>query len=348
MQLVAPPPGSPFRTRAAAFARRIQDLFPKETYVMRLLTLALALLVALPVTTPAHAQDKLTLILDWFVNPNHGPIVIAQERGYFADQGLEVEVIAPADPSAPPKMVAAGKADLALSYQPQLHLQVAEGLPLVRVGTLIASPLNCLLVLDSSPIKSIAELKGAKIGFSVAGVEEALLAAIFRPHGFGLDDVELINVNWSLGPSVMSGQVDAVLGAYRNFELNQMDIEGQPGRCFFLEEEGVPPYDELIYVANADTRNDDAILRFLRATELATQYIVNHPDESWEIFKSTSAELDDELNKRAWADTLPRFALRPSAVDSARYAGFEAFLAESGLIDTVRPVSELAIDLGAE
>jgi putative hydroxymethylpyrimidine transport system substrate-binding protein len=145
----------------------------------------------------------------------------------------------------------------------------------------------------------------------------------------------------------MSGQVDAVIGAFRNFELNQMDIEGVKGRCFYPEEEGLPSYDELIYVANADDRDDDAIARFLTATELATQYIVNHPEKSREIFAATSKELQDELNTRAWADTLPRFALRPAALDAGRYARFEAFLKESGLIDSINPVSDIAIDLGA-
>ena len=141
---------------------------------MRLIALAAALLLA----TPAMAQDKMTVILDWFVNPDHGPIVIAEEKGFFADEGLEVEVIAPADPADPPKMVAAGRAELGVSYQPQLHLQVHEGLPLVRVGTLVATPLNCLLVLQDGPVEQIADLKGRKIGFSVAGVEEALLQAV--------------------------------------------------------------------------------------------------------------------------------------------------------------------------
>lgn len=311
---------------------------------MRLAALAAALLIA----APAAAQDKMTALLDWFINPNHGPLIIAHERGLFADAGLEVEIIAPADPSAPPKMVAAGQADLAISYQPQLHLQVAEGLPLIRVGTLIASPLNCLLVLEDGPVKTIADLKGGKIGFSVAGVEEALLVSILAQEGMTLQDVELVNVNWSLSPALMSGQVDAVLGAYRNFELNQMDIEGVAGKCFFVEEQGVPPYDELIYVANSETLNTEMLKRFLRATELATQYIVNHPEESWDIFRGTSTELDDELNKRAWRDTLPRFALRPAALDAARYAGYEAFLSEAGLIEGIRAVSDLAIDLGAE
>ncbi|MGF1630318.1 MAG: ABC transporter substrate-binding protein [Kiloniellaceae bacterium] len=298
-------------------------------------------------TAPAAANDKLTLVLDWFVNPDHGPIVIAQERGYFAEQGLEVEVIAPADPSDPPKMVAAGRADLAVSYQPQLHLQVHEGLPLMRVGTLVATPLNCLLVLRDGPIETLADLKGRRIGFSVAGVEEALLGAMLAPHDVTLEDIELINVNWSLSPALMSRQVDAVIGAFRNFELNQLEIEGVAGRCFYPEEEGVPAYDELIYVANPETMDEGQIARFLAATEKATQYIVNHPEASWEIFSGTARELQDELNARAWQDTLPRFALRPAALDAGRYARFEAFLLQAGLIGEAFAVERLAQEVVA-
>ena len=298
-------------------------------------------------TTSALAADKLTLILDWFANPNHGPIIVAEANGYFAEQNLEVEIIAPADPADPPKLAAAGKADLALSYQPQLHLQVHEGLPLVRVGTLIATPLNCLLARDDGTAESIGDLEGKKIGFSVAGVDEALLEAVFAPHGYGLDDVELVNVNWSMSPSLMSKQVDAVIGAYRNFELNQMKLEGVPGRCFYLEEEGLPPYDELIYVANPEHLDPDAAARFLAATEKAAQFIVNHPEESWRTFAATSAELSDELNRMAWFDTISRFALRPSALDEGRYRRFEEFLFEAGLVPSISDPSALAVDLTA-
>jgi len=311
---------------------------------MKLFSTTAALILA---AAPAFSQDKMTLLLDWFVNPDHGPIIVAQEKGYFAEQDLEVEVIAPADPSDPPKLVAAGRAELAISYQPQLHLQVHEGLPLKRVGTLVATPLNCLLVLEDGPIETPADLKGKKIGFSVGGVEEAVLQSVLGTHGVGLDDVELVNVNFSLSPSLMSGQVDAVIGAFRNFELNQMDIEGVAGKCFFVEEEGLPPYDELIYVANPDKMDADMIARFLAATEKATQYIVNHPEDSWEIFSATSTELQDELNDRAWDDTIPRFALRPAAFDAGRYAAYEQFLFEAGLIPSVNPVEKLAIDVTA-
>jgi putative hydroxymethylpyrimidine transport system substrate-binding protein len=311
---------------------------------MKITTLTAVLSLA---ASPLMADDKMTVLLDWFINPDHGPIIVAQEKGYFSEQDLEVEIIAPADPSDPPKLVAAGHADLAISYQPQLHLQIHEGLPLKRVGTLVATPLNCLLALADGPIKTPADLAGKKVGFSVGGVEEAVLGSILRHHGLSLDDIELINVNWSLSPSLMSGQVDAVIGAYRNFELNQMEIEGVEGKCFFVEEEGLPSYDELIYVANPETMDKDMIARFLAATEKATQYIVNHPQDSWDVFSGTSAELQDELNAKAWIDTVPRFALRPTAMDQGRYAAFEAFLYEAGLIPSKNPVSKIAIDVTA-
>ena len=307
--------------------------------------LRLTLLFLLLTSSNLAAKDKMTLLLDWFINPDHGPIVIAKEKGYFSDQNLEIEIIAPADPSAPPKLVAAGQADLAVSYQPQLHLQLTQGLPLIRVGTLVATPLNCLLVLENGPIKTPQSLSGKKIGFSVAGVEEILLSAILGKYGVKLEDVELVNVNFSLSPSLMSGQVDAVIGAFRNFELNQMKIENVPGKCFFLEEEGVPPYDELIYVANSKNIDKEKIRKFLKATELATQFIINNPEESWKIFASTSKELDDQLNRMAWADTIPRFALRPPAFDAGRYLEFQDFLLQNKLINKALPISKIAIDV---
>ena len=314
---------------------------------MRKHLLSACLLGLALVSGQAAAADKMTVLLDWFVNPDHGPLILAEEKGYFSDVGLEVEIVAPADPSAPPKLVAAGQAELAISYQPQLHLQIAGGLPLLRVGTLVATPLNCLLILENGPIKTPADLKGKKIGFSVAGVEEALLVTILSRYGVSLDDVELINVNFSLSPALMSKQVDAVIGAFRNFELNQMDIENVPGRCIYIEEEGVPAYDELIYVANPDRMDRDMLARFMRATELATQYIINNPEESWEVFAATSKELQNELNRRAWRDTLPRFALRPAAFDAGRYLAFQDFLAEAGLISETVPISRIAVDVTA-
>ncbi len=295
---------------------------------------------------PALAQDELTLLLDWFVNPDHAPLIVAERGGYFEKHGLAVEMIEPADPNDPPKLVAAGKADLAVSYQPQLHIQVAEDLPLARIGTLVATPLNSLVVLADGPIETLADLKGKTVGYSVGGFETALLGAMLAEADLTMEDVALVNVNFSLSPSLISGQTDAVIGAFRNFELNQMEIVGEPGRAFYPEEHGVPPYDELILVARNDRLDDPRFERFLRAVEEATIFLMNHPEEAWAMFVGTDPELDDDLNRKAWADTLPRFALRPAALDAGRYRRFAAFMKEAGLIESTPPVARYAVELG--
>ena len=308
-------------------------------------SIATLLIITLIYSSNVLANEKVTLLLDWFINPDHGPIIIANEKGIFKEEGLEIEIIPPANPADPPKLVAAGKADIAISYQPQLHMQVHEGLPVTRVGTLVATPLNCLLVLEDGPIKTLSDLKDKKIGYSISGMEQALLSAILKKAKINKNDVEYINVNWSLSPSLMSKQVDAVIGAYRNFELNQMKIEGVKGRCFYIEEEGVPPYDELIFIVNNKNINKHMLIKFLDSIEKATQYIINHPKESWEIFSNYSKELNNDLNEMAWYDTIPRFALRPAALDKRRYERFENFLYEEGLIKDKFSFEKMAIEI---
>ena len=313
-----------------------------EVTLVRVLLLALALTFS---SGPALALEKLTVMLDWFVNPDHGPIIVAQQMGYFAAAGLEVTIIAPSDANDPPKLVAAGRADLAISYQPQLYLLVAEGLPLKRVGTLVATPLNSLVVLADGPIKSIADLKGKRIGFSVAGFEETMLSAMLKKHGLTLRDVQLVNVNFALTAAMLSGQVQGVIGAFRNFELTELEQLGKAGRAFLPEEHGVPAYDELIVVAHKDKTNDPRIRAFLNAIELGVQYMHNHPAEAWAAFVRHDRDLDDALNKRAWADTLPRFAHSPAAFDRARYERFAQFLVQEGLIKQALPVEQYAVEV---
>jgi putative hydroxymethylpyrimidine transport system substrate-binding protein len=308
----------------------------------------LAIISAILIAPAANAQQKFTVLLDWHVNPDHGPLFVALERGYYKAAGLDVDLIAPSDPNDPPRLVAAKKGDVAISYQPQLHIQASKGLPLARIGTLVATPLTTLVVLRDGPIKSIADLKGKRIGYSVGGFEEALLTAMLGKHGLTLKDVTLVNVNFSLSPSLMAGQVEAVIGAYRNFELNQMDIAKRPGRAFYPEENGVPPFDELIYVAHRDNLGDKRLLAFLGAVEQGVQYLLNYPEESWKLFiKGREKELDDELNRRAWRDTVPRFAASPAALDTQRYKRFAEFLLAHKVIDKTPPVSSYAVDLGA-
>lgn len=310
---------------------------------MKKFLLSAAILAA---SQTALANEKISVMLDWFVNPDHAALIVAEQKGFFDKHGLDIELIEPADPSMPPKLVAAGKADMAVDYQPQLHMQISEGLPLMRIGTLVSTPLNSLIVLESSGIEGLADLKGKTIGYSVSGFEQNLLTAMLASVDLTPEDVSWVNVNWSLSPSLMSGQVDAVFGAYRNFELNQMSLEGHPGKAFYPEEHGVPSYDELVLVVHKDNVTEQKYDAFLSAIEEATVYTINHPEAAWEAFLSYKPkELDNELNRLAWRDTLPRLALRPRALDNHRYQRMAEFLQSYGMVDTIPELSTYAVEL---
>ena len=290
-------------------------------------------LFTLSLTSNVNASsEKITIGLDWFINPDHAPLIIAKKRNFFKDLNLDVEMIEPADPNDPPKLVAAGKLDIAISYQPQLHIQVDQGLPVARIGTLVSVPLNSLVVLRDGPIKKISDLRGKKVGFSVGGFEEALLSGMLQKYNLNISDVELVNINFSLSPSLIAKKVDAVIGAFRNFELNQMDIVNKPGRAFYPEEHGVPTYEELIYIANQKNKNNPIFDKFFNAIQKATLTIINDPVSTWKDFSSFRKGLDDELNKRAYKDTISRFALRPQAHDLKTYKNFGKFLKNKGII----------------
>jgi len=312
----------------------------REARALGAVTLCLVVVLLSAIT--ATAADKLTVVLDWFVNPDHAPLVIAKEGGYFAKHDLDVDLIAPADPSAPPRLVAAGQADIAIDYQPSLMLQVKEGQPLVRFGTLVASPLNCLIVLKDGPVKSLADLKGKKIGYSVASFQDAYLGTILKSAGLTPADVTLVDVNFNLVTALLSGQVDAAIDGYRNVELIQLGIEGKPGIAWYPEDYGVPPYDELIYVTSEKLKNDPRLPRFLAAIEEATAFLEAHPDDALAIFVKAHPDLNDELNRRSFAATLPFFAKKPAALDAARYDRFAAFLKETKLLDNIPPIESYA------
>lgn len=309
-----------------------------------LLAAAIAIFISLNASA-VHAADKLTVMLEWFVNPDHAPLVIAARKGYFKAAGLEVELVPPADPSTVPRLVSAGQADIGVHYQPNLYLDRAAGLPLKRIGTLVETPLNTVTVLADGPIRSLKDLRGKKIGFSVTGFEDAMLKRMLESEGLTLEDVELVNVNFALSPSLIGGKVDATLGGFRNFELTQMRIEGHEGRSFFPEEYGVPIYDELIFVTRDDLSTDPRLPRFLEAVEQAAIFLTNHPDDAWKIFIAAYPNLDDALNRQAFTDTLPRFAKRPAALDRGRYQRFGEFMQASGLFSHALPVEDLALEI---
>jgi putative hydroxymethylpyrimidine transport system substrate-binding protein len=309
---------------------------------MKRLALTLAALV---IASPAFAADKLTVLLDWYVNPDHAPLIVAQEGGYFAKHDLDVDLQVPSDASAGPRLVAAGRADVAISYQPDLMLQTKEGVPVVRFGTLIDSPLNCLMVLKDGPVKELADLKGKTIGFSISSFQQAYLNAILGTVGLSATDVKSVNLNFNLVPPLLAHQVDAVMDGYRNVELIQLEAEGHPVQAWFPEEHGVPAYDELIYEAARDKVNDPRLPRFLAAIGEATAFIKEKPDEALALFLKSHKDIDNDLTRKQFAATVQYFPDDPGELNKARYLGFAGFLTMNGLLEKQPPLDTFAVEL---
>jgi putative hydroxymethylpyrimidine transport system substrate-binding protein len=291
----------------------------------------------------AATTQKFSLLLDWFVNPDHAPLFAAKYIGAFDRAGLDVDLIAPTDPDLPPKLLAAGKADAALSYQTQLYLLVDQGLPVRRTGTLVNKPLNTLTALGGRGIKKIADFKGKKIGYSVAGVEDVLIATMLASAGLKLSDVTLVNVNFALVTSLMSHEVDGVIGTYRTYEDIQLQQAGLNPIIFFPEDYGVPPSDELIIMSNASGVDDPRLPAFLGAVQEGAGYLVKHPEEIWTKFLKDQPTLNDKLDKTSWFTLPPYFAQDPFYLDEPRYTDYRDFMLKNGLIKKSLPLDQYAV-----
>ncbi|WP_312060638.1 ABC transporter substrate-binding protein [Pantoea septica] len=307
--------------------------------VMLMLT---ALLIA--AAAPAQAAQKVRLLLDWFVNPNHAAIFAAKESGAFTRQGLEVEMIAPADSASVPLLLAAGKADLAVGYQPQLYTLVDKGVPAIRVGTLIGQPLNTLTALKSSDIHQLKDFEGKTLGYAIPGFEDVAIQTMLRSAGVDVDKVKLINLNMDAASALLSHKISGAMTIYRNYELLELKQQGAETLTFRPEDHGVPAYDELILLANAGTAaTDPRIGKFLHGLNEGVAYLRAHPEAVWQAFIRAYPELNTPLNHQAWQATLPLFASDAGRFDAARYQAFARYMLDNKLIGQIAPMSRYSL-----
>lgn len=295
--------------------------------------------------SPAFAADSLTVILDSPVNPNHAPIFIAKEMGYFKSRNLEISIVAPEKIQS---AVAKNPHEIALISQPQLHMENDKGAGLVRIGTLIEMPLDAVIVLTDGQIGTPTDLKGHKIGHIKEDSASLFLPLILQNHNLVAKDVELIALESDPAGALLSGKVDAIISGWRNMQLSQIALSGRPARSFnFEEEENIPAYDQLVFAVPASGVKNPALPEFIAAIEQATMYLINHPRESWGFFIAGRPQANTEINRLMWRDVPLRFNLATGALDRNRYAYMAAFLKEQRMVKSVPPLKQYAVELPA-
>ncbi len=306
-------------------------------HLIRICLLPTILMTAImPLQAADEPLKKVAIGVDWFANPNHGPVIVALEKGYFAEEGLDVTVLPPENTLDNVTMVLDGRVAIGMSTQPRTLIGIAEGKPLAVIGTLIPIPLNIILAIDGGPIKSIQDLKGKRIGYAdSATTERDLLRISLAAHGIPMSDVKMVDVGFSMVPEMLAGKVDALTDAYRNFEPIQVIEAGKKPLVINIEAGAVPAYSELIYIVDKRKADPDVIRKFLTAVERGVRSIAEDPEATWELFIGYDPKLNTDLNKRSWNATVPLFALRPGLIDMKRYERFAGFLAEHKMIDRV-------------
>jgi putative hydroxymethylpyrimidine transport system substrate-binding protein len=279
--------------------------------VLTVLALALAACGEKKETTAPSAtgSQSLTLMLDWFPNADHVGIYQALSEGDFSRAGLNVHVQVPSDPALPLKLVAAGKADIAITYEPELLLARNQDLPLVSVAAIVQKPLTSIVSVGSKQIRTPANLRGKRVGDAGIPYQHAYLTTILAHARVPVSSVREINVGSNLVPAMLSGRVDATLGAYWNYEAIQLAQEGKRPNVIRMDQVGVPSYDELILVVRKATltQRGDEIRRFVQALGRGYESVRNDPQTAVQNLVHMNPGLDPKLQLASVRATLPAF-----------------------------------------
>jgi putative hydroxymethylpyrimidine transport system substrate-binding protein len=327
---------------------------PRTTAVaLALALIALALALAAcgeksESATGGGEKQALSLALDFYPNPDHAGIYMAQKRGFFEEAGLDVSISSPSDPSAPLKLVASGDSDLAITYEPEVVLAHERELPVVAIAALVNRPLTSLIWLRSSGIRGVADLKGKTVAYAGIPYQEAFLRTILNRAGVNPETVKPVNVGFGLLPALVGGSAQAMLGGYSNVEGVDLQQRGKAPVITPVDQLGVPTYDELVLVANrSELEADPEPFRlFIAALERGTEAAVAQPAAATEAITEANHDLEPKLTEAETKATLPLLAAREGNrpfgyMNPAQWEEFAAWMRDEELTTGLPSASEL-------
>jgi putative hydroxymethylpyrimidine transport system substrate-binding protein len=289
-------------------------------------------------TLAAGGTKPFTLMLDFFPNADHAPIYSAIERGDFSAVGLNVQPETPADPSEPLKLLAAGKVDMAISYEPELLLARDQGLKVVSIGALVQRPLTSIIALPGKHVTSVASLAGKRVGTAGIAYQRAQLQTALEHAHVSPKTVHEVNVGFNLVPAMLSGQVAATLGGFWNYEAIQLRLMHKHPLVIPVDQAGVPQYNELVLaVREGEAQSDGQDLRaFLQALTSGAREVRAHPAQAAAALTRANPSLEPKLQLESIRQTLP--AVLPGGgkpygwQDPTAWAAFGTWMYEQGLL----------------
>jgi len=313
------------------------------------LTAAMLAVCALALTACGEKDDALgpdgtkeiELMLDYFPNADHAGIYAAEAGGHFKRAGLDVKIRQPADPAAPIKQVAAGRVDLAISYAPEVLRARDEGLAVTAVAAVVREPLTSIISLPSANISSPKDLEGKTVGTAGIDYQSAYLRTILLEAGVDPKTVKERNVGFGLSPALLTKRVDAILGGFWNYEGTDLRLRKREPQIIRVDDAGVPPYDELVLVANEDAleRDGERIRAFVGALGRGTEELRDDPGEAIDGLLEANSELDPALQRKVVDVTLPLFLPKRGKPfgyqDEQRWQAFAAWMRENRLITRI-------------
>ena len=308
--------------------------------------------------TPAEDEQlrEVNVVLDWYPNALHTFIYTAIERGYYAEEGLDVKVQFPSNANDALSLVAAGQAEIGLYYQHDvIQARANQNVPVKSIGAVVQGPLNIILSLKDKQITSPSDLVGKTVGYAGTELSEALVRSIMQNVGADDSDVTMVDVGFDLMNAMTTGNVDATIGCLVNHEVPQMEEEGFAVNWFDLDDYGVPTNYEGVFVANDQTiEKDGALLRsFLRASAKGFADMQADPEEALAILLANqNAEnfpLSETVERKSMETLLPMMETAEAPFLSQTEACWQEnidWLYESGLIGAPVDPAEVMVDLG--
>jgi putative hydroxymethylpyrimidine transport system substrate-binding protein len=280
------------------------------------------------------APQQVSLQLDWYPNPDHVGLYTAIDRGFFRRAGLDVTPRQPTDVSDPIKLVAAGRTDLGISYEPELFFAQQQHAPVVAVAAIVPTALNSIITTEQG-ITTPAGLRGKTIGVDGSASTDAYVDTVLRTAGLAAGDVHRVTVGFNLLPALLAGRVDAIAGGFQNIEGAELAARGLHPVVFPVDRYGVPGYDELVVVANSERLQSDGGYRhelraFVSALAAATVYAKAHPAAALAVMRANSSR----DYKDALATSVPETLrlLDTTSLDAAAWDRFGRWMQAQGLL----------------